>query len=178
MKCLRTFPRLVDLKLHPYIQTVREPPLLITANSRDPLLLLLDREFCMIKKPLRISRWLDPHPSLKVPVFKLAVILCVKMASLLLFSSLLKRPAGRLPLLIKTLKDHLKLSHGMRKYTYILIFKQGYSSSNLFLFSATYKQRDVLHAGMAKKPLGPYNPNAQRSQLPKATIVMPYKNSS
>ena len=31
---------------------------------------------------------------------------------------------------------------------------------------------------MAKKPLQPYNPNAQRSQLPKPTIVMPYKNSS
>lgn len=34
------------------------------------------------------------------------------------------------------------------------------------------------HAGMAKKPLMPYNPNAVRSQLPKPTVVMPYKNSS
>ena len=31
---------------------------------------------------------------------------------------------------------------------------------------------------MAKKPLMPYNPNSVRSQLPKPTIVMPYKNSS
>jgi len=31
---------------------------------------------------------------------------------------------------------------------------------------------------MAKKPLMPYNPNAVRSQLPKPTVVMPYKNSS
>ena len=32
--------------------------------------------------------------------------------------------------------------------------------------------------GMSKKPLMPYNPNAVRSQLPKPTVVMPYKNSS
>jgi len=31
---------------------------------------------------------------------------------------------------------------------------------------------------MSKKPLMPYNPNAVRSQLPKPTVVMPYKNSS
>lgn len=31
---------------------------------------------------------------------------------------------------------------------------------------------------MAKKPLMPYNPQAVRSQLPKPTVVMPYKNSS
>jgi len=31
---------------------------------------------------------------------------------------------------------------------------------------------------MNKKPLMPYNPNAVRSQLPKPTVVMPYKNSS
>ena len=31
---------------------------------------------------------------------------------------------------------------------------------------------------MAKKPLMPYNANAVRSQLPKPTVVMPYKNSS
>ena len=31
---------------------------------------------------------------------------------------------------------------------------------------------------MSKKPLMPYNPTATRSQLPKPTIVMPYKNSS
>ena len=31
---------------------------------------------------------------------------------------------------------------------------------------------------MNKKPLMPYDPNAQRSQLPKPTVVMPYKNSS
>lgn len=31
---------------------------------------------------------------------------------------------------------------------------------------------------MVRKPLMRYNPEAQRSQLPKPTIVMPYKNSS
>jgi hypothetical protein len=31
---------------------------------------------------------------------------------------------------------------------------------------------------MAKKPLTAYNPNSKRSQLPKPSIVMPYKNSS
>ena len=31
---------------------------------------------------------------------------------------------------------------------------------------------------MPKKPLMAYNPNAVRSQLPKPTVVMPYKNSS
>jgi hypothetical protein len=41
-----------------------------------------------------------------------------------------------------------------------------------------YKQRMNLHAGMARKPLGAYHPNAHRSRLPQPTIVMPYKNSS
>ena len=31
---------------------------------------------------------------------------------------------------------------------------------------------------MLKKPLEPYHPNAFRSRLPQATVVMPYKNSS
>ena len=31
---------------------------------------------------------------------------------------------------------------------------------------------------MVKKPLMPYDPLAQRSQLPKPTVVMPYKNAS
>ncbi len=42
----------------------------------------------------------------------------------------------------------------------------------------TFKRRGDLHAGMNKKPLEPYHPNAKRSRLPQATIVMPYKNSS
>ena len=41
-----------------------------------------------------------------------------------------------------------------------------------------YKVRDNLHAGMMKKPLEPYHPNAFRSRLPQPTVVMPYKNSS
>lgn len=41
-----------------------------------------------------------------------------------------------------------------------------------------YKVRENLHAGMIKKPLEPYHPNAFRSRLPKPTVVMPYKNSS
>jgi len=42
----------------------------------------------------------------------------------------------------------------------------------------TYAQQQYHHVGMAKKPLMAYNPNAVRSQLPKPTVVMPYKNSS
>jgi hypothetical protein len=42
----------------------------------------------------------------------------------------------------------------------------------------THLQRDNLHAGMLKKPLEPYHPNAFRSRLPQPTVVMPYKNSS
>ena len=46
-------------------------------------------------------------------------------------------------------------------------------------FSAdTYQKRDTLHAGMLKKPLSVYHPNAFRSRLPQPTVVMPYKNSS
>jgi hypothetical protein len=41
-----------------------------------------------------------------------------------------------------------------------------------------YKVRENLHAGMMKKPLEPYHPNAFRSRLPQPTVVMPYKNSS
>ena len=41
-----------------------------------------------------------------------------------------------------------------------------------------FRVRENLHAGMVKKPLEPYHPNAHRSRLPQPTIVMPYKNSS
>lgn len=41
-----------------------------------------------------------------------------------------------------------------------------------------FKVRSNLHAGMTRKPLEPYHPNAHRSRLPSPTIVMPYKNSS
>ena len=41
-----------------------------------------------------------------------------------------------------------------------------------------FKVRDNLHAGMVKKPLQPYHPNAFRNRLPQPTVVMPYKNSS
>ena len=43
---------------------------------------------------------------------------------------------------------------------------------------ATFKKRGDLHVGMTKKPLEAYHPNAKRSRLPQATVVMPYKNSS
>ena len=42
----------------------------------------------------------------------------------------------------------------------------------------TFKVRNNLHAGMIKKPLEPYHPNAHRSRLPSPTVIMPYKNSS
>lgn len=42
----------------------------------------------------------------------------------------------------------------------------------------TFQKQPYHHLGMSKKPLGPYNPNAKRSTLPIASIVMPYKNSS
>ena len=41
-----------------------------------------------------------------------------------------------------------------------------------------YKPRPVQHAGMLKKPLEPYNPNAFRSRLTKPTVMMPHKNAS
>lgn len=46
------------------------------------------------------------------------------------------------------------------------------------MFSDNFQVRDNHHAGMIKKPLGPYNPNAFRSRLPSPTVVMPHKNSS
>ena len=52
------------------------------------------------------------------------------------------------------------------------------SSERQSFSSAVYKQRPNLHAGMYKKPLEPYHPNAYRSRLPSPTIIMPYKNSS
>ena len=52
------------------------------------------------------------------------------------------------------------------------------SSETCSLSSEQFKTRDHLHAGMLKKPLEPYHPNAFRSRLPKPTVVMPYKNSS
>jgi hypothetical protein len=38
--------------------------------------------------------------------------------------------------------------------------------------------REYLHAGMEKKPLESYHPNAHRNRLPSPTIIMPYKNAS
>lgn len=45
-------------------------------------------------------------------------------------------------------------------------------------FRDQYKVRNILHAGMVRKPLEPYHPNAHRSRLSEPTVVMPYKNSS
>ena len=52
------------------------------------------------------------------------------------------------------------------------------SSETASLSAEQFKVREQLHAGMLKKPLEPYHPNSFRSRLPKATVVMPYKNSS
>ena len=52
------------------------------------------------------------------------------------------------------------------------------SSETVSISADHYKVREQLHAGMLKKPLEPYHPNAFRSRLPKPTVVMPYKNSS
>ena len=46
------------------------------------------------------------------------------------------------------------------------------------LMRSTYQYHPNLHAGMMQKPLERYDPNAFRSRLPVATIVMPHKNSS
>ena len=43
---------------------------------------------------------------------------------------------------------------------------------------STYSRRGTLHAGMPVKPLEPYSPNAHRSRLPTAGVVMPYRNAS
>lgn len=52
------------------------------------------------------------------------------------------------------------------------------SSETTSMAAETFKVRPMLHAGMNRKPLGPYNPNAARSRLTSPTVVMPYKNSS
>ena len=52
------------------------------------------------------------------------------------------------------------------------------SSFRQILNRSIYGKREHDHVGMSRKPLTAYNPNAKRSQLPQATIVMPYKNSS
>ena len=41
-----------------------------------------------------------------------------------------------------------------------------------------YKPKPLQHAGMLKKPLELYDPNAYRSRLNKVTIMMPHKNAS
>lgn len=42
----------------------------------------------------------------------------------------------------------------------------------------TYRVHIDMHAGMAKKPLVPYNPDSYRSRLPSADFVAPYRNAS
>ena len=48
----------------------------------------------------------------------------------------------------------------------------------ILCYRKTYGLQSYHHVGMPKKPLMRYDPNAVRSQLPKPTVVMPYKNSS
>jgi hypothetical protein len=48
----------------------------------------------------------------------------------------------------------------------------------VIIVSDVFKVRDNHHAGMIRKPLEAYNPNAFRNRLPSPTVVMPYKNSS
>ena len=43
---------------------------------------------------------------------------------------------------------------------------------------SAYGKRSFYHAGMPVKPLEPYHPNAHRSRLPTASVVMPYRNAS
>ena len=52
------------------------------------------------------------------------------------------------------------------------------SSETESMMRSTYTSNLNKHAGMMAKPLERYNPNATRSRLPIATVVMPYKNSS
>jgi len=52
------------------------------------------------------------------------------------------------------------------------------SSETLSVSRDVFKVRNNLHAGMLRKPLERYHPNAHRSRLPSPTVVMPYKNSS
>ena len=43
---------------------------------------------------------------------------------------------------------------------------------------SAYRPVAACHSGMPKKPLTAYTPNAYRSRLPAADVVMPYKNAS
>ena len=52
------------------------------------------------------------------------------------------------------------------------------SSETQSMAAAAFKKRETEHCGALKKKLQPYHPNASRSRLPVATVVMPYKNSS
>ena len=52
------------------------------------------------------------------------------------------------------------------------------SSETASMSQDTFKVRANLHAGMIRKPLERYHPDAHRSRLPSPTVVMPYKNSS
>ena len=54
----------------------------------------------------------------------------------------------------------------------------GRSKESQSITRDTFKVRNNLHAGMIKKPLERYHPNAHRSRLSSPTVVMPYKNSS
>jgi hypothetical protein len=78
----------------------------------------------------------------------------------------LRRPAGRTPMPMATWSAPQRPSHGQSKWLVMNAYR------------TVHLQRDNLHAGMLKKPLEPYHPNAFRSRLPQPTVVMPYKNSS
>ena len=106
------------------------------------------------------------------------------MENLSLLHSLLKRLAGKHLIVTTTRKDQLRQNPGLGKQNFISLDFVSFSNlknSNLdvsFFVSHTYKQQVYDHLGMNKKRLEPYNPLAKRSQLPKPSVVMPYKNSS
>lgn len=56
--------------------------------------------------------------------------------------------------------------------------QQNRSSETTSFSSDVFKVKPNVHAGMHRKPLEPYHPNAHRNRLTSPSVVMPYKNSS
>jgi hypothetical protein len=52
------------------------------------------------------------------------------------------------------------------------------SSETVSHSGATYKVHSIMHTGMDRKPLVPYNPDSYRNRLPSADYVAPYRNAS
>ena len=129
---------------------------------------------CML---IRKRKCRSQLPSSEQLEFKPALTSWWKTVKPSLLLSHLRKLVGKIPTHMLILRDPARLIHGISKFGTLYnrkwwghynrpidIFSK--KVINLHLYRTVFQQRSNLHAGMLKKPLEPYHPNAFRSKLP------------